>query len=67
MRLRPAPMAARIANSRSRSQPRARDRFATFAHAMSNTNPTAAKRINKAGRHFPFKCSGKVTAVMPMP
>ena len=37
MRLRPAPTAVRIATSRCRVDPRARSRFATFAHAISST------------------------------
>ena len=37
----PAPNAARTANSRCRAMLRARNRFATLTHAMSNTNPAA--------------------------
>ena len=41
MRARPAPIAARIETSRMRPSPRTRRRFATFAHAMRSTMPTA--------------------------
>jgi hypothetical protein len=35
-------MAARIANSRLRADDCTNNRFATFAHVISSTNPTAA-------------------------
>ena len=41
MRPRPAPIAVRTAISRSRKVARARCMFARFAHATSNTSPTA--------------------------
>ena len=44
-RNRPAPMATRIAISFWRDAARASRRFATFAHAMSKTNPTTAPRM----------------------
>ncbi len=64
---RPAPIAARIANSRSRSAPRASRRFAMFVHAIKRTKATAPRRIKSASRHLPFRCSGSVIAVTPMP
>jgi len=39
-RKRPAPNAIRTANSLRRSAPRASNRLATFAHAISSTSPT---------------------------
>ena len=50
MRARAAPSAVRIASSRARALPRASSRFATFAHAMSSTKPTAASSTSSAGR-----------------
>ena len=44
MRPRLAPSAARIASSCWRPSARTRKRFATFAHAMSSTTPTAAEQ-----------------------
>ena len=46
MRPRPAPIAARTAISRLRPVARTSSRFATFAHAMSSTRPTAPSRIH---------------------
>ena len=46
MRMRPAPSAERIANSRFRPVARTRSRFATFAQAMSRTRPTATANIS---------------------
>ena len=51
MRLRPAPSARRIATSRCRALARASRRFATFAHAMSSTNPTAPRMTSSARPH----------------
>ena len=45
---RDAPSAARTANSFRRAAARASKRLATLAHAISNTSPTAPKRIFKA-------------------
>jgi hypothetical protein len=45
-----APSAPRTAISRSRTVARARSRCATFAHAMTSTNPTAANSARSAGR-----------------
>ena len=45
-RQRLAPSAARMPISRSRAVARASSRFATFAHAMSSTIPTAPSSIN---------------------
>ena len=46
------PNAERTANSRSRADARTSSRFATFAHAMSNTNITAPMSARIAGRTF---------------
>ena len=45
-RQRPAPSAARMPTSRSRALARASSRFATFAHAISSTMPTAPSSIS---------------------
>ena len=45
-RQRPAPSAARMPTSRSRAVARASSRFATFAHAISSTMPTAPSSIS---------------------
>src|SRR5437762_2346956 len=50
MRPRPAPIAARIAISRRRPVARTSSRFATFAHAISSTNPTAPASTNSVVR-----------------
>ena len=49
----PAPSAARIAISRSRAVVRASIRLATFAHAISKTNPTVPSSTSSAGRVLP--------------
>ena len=46
----PAPSAARIAISFSRTDARTSSRLATFAHAISTTTPTAASSVRSAGR-----------------
>ena len=50
MRLRPAPMAERMAISRARPVARASSRLATFAQAISSTQPTAPNRTKSAAR-----------------
>ena len=50
MRPRPAPSAVRTAISVSRDDARTSSRFATFAHAMSSTNPTAPNIVYKQPR-----------------
>ena len=50
MRPRLAPIAARIAISRSRTVPRARSRLATFTQAIATTNPTAASSSHSVVR-----------------
>jgi hypothetical protein len=47
MRLRLAPMAARTANSLRRVVERASSRLATFAQAISSTNPTAPNSTSR--------------------
>ena len=44
----PAPSASRTANSRRRVKDRASRRFATFAHAIRSTSPTAASPMSSA-------------------
>jgi len=65
MRPRPAPRAARTAISFCRDAPRASIRLATFAHAISSTQPTAASRISKAGRAGPATRSFSGTTSTP--
>ena len=48
-----APIAERIAISFRRANVRASTRLATFAHAISSTNPTAPSIISNAGRTCP--------------
>ena len=50
MRIRPAPSARRISNSRCRAEPRTSVRFAAFTQAIRSTNTTAPNRRNNAGR-----------------
>ncbi len=47
-RPRAAPIAVRIAISRSRAAALARSKLATLAHAMSSTHPAAANNTSKA-------------------
>ena len=67
MRLRVAPIARRIAISRCRTAPRASSRLATFAHATSSTNPTAAASNRRAGLTGPTTGSCKGSTVAPTP
>ena len=60
-RRRPAPSAVRIATSFSRTDARTSSRFATFAHAISTTTPTAASSVRSAGRIAPTTCSCSAT------
>ena len=61
MRNRPAPKAVRSAISFCRPAARTNSRLATFAQAISNTNPTAPKRMKSVGRVFPISCSRSET------
>ena len=65
IRARPAPSAARTAISCSRSVARASSRFATLAHAISSTNPTAPKITSSACRTPPTTCSCSGTMFTP--
>ena len=62
-RSRSAPRAVRIATSRVRPAARASNRFATFAHAMSSTMPTAVSSSISAGRTRPVTIVAIGTAV----
>ena len=55
-RKRDAPSATRTAISRSRTAARASIRFATFAHAISKTNPTAPRSRTIIRRNGPVTC-----------
>src|SRR5438552_2760428 len=61
-----APSASRSAISFCRTAARARRRFATFAHAIRSTNPTAPSSTSNAGRMSPTtsSCSGLTTVLM---
>ena len=54
-------MAMRNAISRRRPVKRTSNKFATLLHAMSNTAPTAATRVMKAGRKLPVTSSAAGT------
>ena len=54
---RPAPSAARMANSRCREVERASNKFATLAQPISRTSPTAPKSRRICGRKSPTKAS----------
>src|SRR5438552_346011 len=58
--------ARRSAISFCRTAARARRRFATFAHAIRSTNPTAPSSTSSAGRMSPTtsSCSGLTTVLM---
>ena len=63
-----APSAARTASSRVRPTPRASSRFATFAHAMSSTNPTTpANTSDVVLRSLPTSALCKGSIVTPQP
>ena len=65
-RIRPAPTAARTTSSRPRADARASSRFATFAHAISNTNATAASSTNSVCLVSPTTISCTGTTAMPL-
>ena len=67
MRQRLAPMAFRTAISRERDAARASRRFATFAHAISSTKPTAASSTSRDARMSPTKYSRRGVSVTPLP
>ena len=67
MRARLAPSATRTAISRPRPAARASNRFATLAHAIKSTNPTAPSRTSKVGRKSPTNSSCAPARRMPMP
>ena len=69
MRLRPAPSAARIAISRRRIVARASNKFATFAHAISSTQPTAPSNTSSDVRTSPTTVSliGNAVKLLPCP
>ena len=66
-RPRPAPSAARIASSRLRRSMRASIRFATFAQAISRTQPTAPSSTSSVGRARSVSSSPRLTAVAVKP
>src|SRR6202167_855973 len=61
-----APRAARMANSRERPIERARRRLATFAQAISNRKPTAARRTSRNGWTLPTMSCFMETRLTPM-
>ena len=64
---REAPSAARTAISGRLTVARASMRFATFAHAMSSTSPTAPSSISIQVRTAPTRCSWSVTTRTRIP
>ena len=66
-RLRLAPKAVRIANSRARTVARASRRLATFTQAINNTNPTAANSTSRKGLISPTIESFSGISVTPTP
>jgi len=54
---RPAPKAARNANSFSRVVARASIKFATLLHEISSNNPTAANTVYKVSAKWPITVS----------
>ena len=67
IRPRPAPSAARTASSLARPVARAISRFATFAHAINNTRPTAPNSSISVGLESPTSCSRSGTTAAPFP
>jgi hypothetical protein len=65
-RTRPAPTAARTTSSRPRDAARASSRLATFAHAISSTNATAASSTNNVWRVSPTTTSCTGTIAIPL-
>ena len=66
MRQRPAPSVARIAISRRRPVARTRSKFATFAHAIKRTKPTAPKSTSNIGRALRTTASRIDNALNPL-
>ena len=66
-RNRVAPSAPRKAISFSRAAVRANIRFATFAHAISSTNPTAPSSTHKGARISPVNISFSGITLTPAP
>ncbi len=62
-----APRAERMASSRSRVAARARDRFATFAHAINNRKPTAARSIHRSRLTSPVIRSCRLRRITVQP
>ena len=62
-----APKAVRIASSLRRASVVANTRFATLAHAISNTKATAPSKTSNAGRTSPTSSSRKGTINAPQP
>ena len=60
-----APSAARIANSRLRAAARASNRFATFAHAINKTSPTAPNNVRSIPLTSPTICSFSGVTLVP--
>ena len=65
MRQRPAPSATRTASSRRRPVARINSKFATFAHAISSTKPTAPSATSSVGRAWRTSASCSVIALKP--
>ncbi len=65
-RTRPAPTAARTTSSRPRAVARASSRFATLAHAINSTNPTAASNTKSVWRVSPTTMSCTGTTAIPL-
>ena len=66
-RARPAPSELRTPISRRRAAERESSRLARFTHAISRTNPTAAVRVNSAGRILPTAASCRLLMVVSHP
>ena len=69
IRVRPAPSAARIANSPRRCAPRASSRFVTFTHAIRSTRITAPRTASNAGLtpRVTSSCSEAAMNLTPRP
>ena len=65
IRLRAAPIAPRMANSRDLALPRASNRFAMFAQAISRTSDTAPRRMYNGCRTSPTCSSTKGRTPIP--
>ena len=64
---RPAPSAARTAESAERARPRASNRLAKLTQAISATRATAASSTRRAGRASPTTISRHSSSRAPMP